>query len=448
MNSRSSKAGHHAALRPVRLAVAILSIFACLGWGGAASAQTPPAAAAGTIVFVSGPVELVGSDGTRKRVEAGAAIRAGEQVATGADGYAHVRMVDNAFVAVRPQSRLAIETYDYDAANPTASRIKLQLYEGNARTVSGKGGEAAKRNYRFNTPMAAIGLRGTDYTVVANSEATRVSVSRGAVTVTPLSADCLASTLGPCATALTRELNAGIRHAYLEVSHTGPAPVLVRPEQDPQGGGGQNPPSRPNEPQSAAPSDLHLASAKEATTQVAADQIVAGLNSTVPPPPVPEFVWGRWSTFASSTPGSGSFLSVVNGNREIVVGNEVFALLREGSVPGSIPAQGAFSFQLAGSEAYTLNGGALTPAQVQGGTFGVDFSQRTFNTTLAVQHAAGVEQLAAQGTVQFQGLLIADPARSNMNLNGAVSGSGTQAAYLFDRTLATGSLLGAVRWVR
>jgi hypothetical protein len=138
----------------------------------------------------------------------------------------------------------------------------------------------------------------------------------------------------------------------------------------------------------------------------------------------------------------------MDGTRQTVVGNDVFALLRSGALPKEILAQGSFNFQLAGSEAYTLSNGVLSAAQVTGGTFGVDFSQRTFNTSLAVAHGQGVEQLSAMGKVQFQGLLLADPSRSNMNMSGAVAGNGMEAAYLFDKQLSSGGLLGAVRWVR
>ncbi|MEJ6021942.1 FecR family protein [Ramlibacter sp. PS4R-6] len=431
----------------LRATVIAAGMLAALCFGGAAVAQQAPA---GTVVFVSGPVELVSADGSRKVVQAGAAIRAGEQVATGADGYAHVRMIDNAFVAVRPQSRLAVETYEYDATNPSASRIKLQLFEGNARTVSGKGGEAAKHNYRFNTPMAAIGLRGTDYTVLSSDSATRVSVARGAVAVTPLGGGCQADALGPCATGNTRELSASTQHAYLEVSAQNRVPVLVKPEQDPQGGSNQNPQGRPEEPRADNRQDLK---SKDAASQVAADKIALALSTppevvTPPPPPPPaQFVWGRWSTYAKGE-GSPAITALLDGKREIVYSNEVFGLLRNDPIPRDIPSQGAFAFQLAGGEAYSVSQGVATPAQVNSGTFGLDFSKRTFETTLSVQHAQGTEQLSAKGNVQFQGLFVADPARSNMNLAGAVSGDGTQAAYLFDKLLASGSLLGVVRWVR
>ncbi|MDP3760612.1 MAG: FecR domain-containing protein [Ramlibacter sp.] len=436
--------------------------LACL----AASAQAQQVPGAGSVVFVSGPAQLIAADGTRNALQVGAQVRQGDQVTTGKDGYVHVRMIDSAFVAVRPESKFAVELYEYDAANPAASRIKLNLHNGNTRTVSGKGGEAARQNYRFNTPMAAIGLRGTDYTVVASDTTTRVSVSRGAVAVTPLGGGCTSATLGPCATGSTRELNASLSHAYLEVNARNVAPVLVRPEQDPQGSSGQHPVNRPEEPRAESTPGVKLADSKDAANQVAADRLAGGLSAplptpvpvpapvpvqppveTVPPPPA-VYVWGRWSTYAGLGEGAPAVGTLMDGKRQAVVGNDVFALLRSGALPNDIPAQGAFSFKLAGSEAYTLSNGVLAAAQVTGGTFGVDFSQRTFNTTLAVAHAQGAEQLSALGKVQFQGLLVADPSRSNMNLGGAVAGNGMEAAYLFDKQLSSGGLLGAVRWVR
>ena len=450
----------------------LLLALGCLG--GLAQAQgTPPA---GTVLFVSGPGFLVGADGTRTPLLAGTQVHQGEQVATGADGYAHVRMIDNAFVAVRPDSRLAVELYEYDAANPAASRIKLQLFSGNARTVSGKGGQAAKHNYRFNTPMAAIGLRGTDYTVSTTDSATRVSVTAGAVAVTPLGEGCSAAALGPCATGSTRELNAGLSHAYMEVNARQSVPVLVRPEQDPQGGKGQNPSARPEEPRAETRGSLKLAGSKDAANEVNAELLTLGLAGVpdplppaapapapapvaqpapVPPvavtppvePPRVQFVWGRWSSFAKGE-GAPAMVALLDGQREILFANDIFGLLRNESVPTAIPSQGAFNFQLAGSEAYSLANGVVGPAQVTGGSFGVDFNQRTFNTALAVQHGGGLEQLSAQGKVQFQGLLLADTAKSNMNMSGALSGNGTEAAYLFDKQLSGGGLLGAVRWVR
>ncbi len=432
--------------RALKLVAWSLPVVAGLVMALAAQAQGVPSV--GQVVFVSGPAQLVTAGGSQRTVQVGTALQQGDRVITGTGAYVHLRMIDNAFVAVRPESRLAVELYEYDAARPQASRIKLQLDNGNARTVSGKGGEAARQNYRFNTPMAAIGLRGTDYTVRSTDDATRVSVSRGAVAVTPLGEGCSAGTLGPCATGATRELTAAVSHAYLEVSGRSRVPVLVRPEQDPQGNGAQNPAGRPDEPRAENKGDVKLVStnSKDAANQVTADRLVAGAVPVEPPKPA-ELVWGRWATYASG-PGSPGMSELLGPDREIVVGNNLFGLLRPAAGPVTLPVQGNFSFQMAGAEAYTLANGVANPAQVLGGNFSIDFNQRAFSTAVAVQHGGGTEQLSAQGRVQYQGLLIADPARSNMTLNGAVASGGTEAAYLFEKTLTNGGLLGAVRWVR
>jgi hypothetical protein len=427
------------------------------------NASVPPA---GQAVFVSGPAWRIEPDGTRTALRGGDAVRAGEQIETGRDAYVHLRMRDNAFMAVRPQSQLRISLYEYDPAQPATSRIKLDLIQGNTRAVSGKGGEAAKHNYRFNTPIAAIGLRGTDYTVLSSDDATRVSVARGAVAVTPLGDGCAASSLGPCATPGTRELSADLAHAYLEVNARQRTPNLVRPDQDPQGGTNQNAPGRPDEPRADGGSTKSgetrsvaasgSSSVKEAVNLVTADLLIdAGASiepaPVVPPPVQParaqELHWGRWAAFAQGA-GSPSVVSLLGPDREVSVGNEVFGLVRPVS-PVTLPEQGAFNFQLAGSEAYTLSAGILQAASVTSGSLNIDFSQRSFGTSLAVTHGQGAEQLQASGKVQFQGYLVADPAKSNMNMSGILGNGGHEAAYVFDKSLAAGgNLLGAVRWVR
>jgi hypothetical protein len=393
----------------------------------------------GHVTFAVGEAYITAADGSRRPARADAPVYEGERLATGGDGYLHLRMVDDAFAALRPGSVLRLTRYAFDPARPKASRIRLDLDTGNARAVSGRGGEAARRHYRFATPLAAIGLRGTDYTVRVFDQVTRVSVRRGAVSVTPLGGACSAAGEGPCQTSLTRELTAQMPHAYLELSARNPMPVLVLPEQDPNGAAGQNPPPGPGEPQ--VRNEVRTAPA-EAVNEVLAGEAL----DAVPIQPPAQLVWGRWSNWASGrgAPPVGSLLS---DDREVMVGNDAFGLLRDSTHPTSLPTQGKVDFGLAAGEAYLLSGGNLSPAQVRAGSLGVDFRDRSFTTHLDVQHAQGRESLHAAGNVQFQGFLVADPARSNMNLQGALARDGSEAAYLFDKQVTDGALLGAVRWL-
>lgn len=425
----------------LRRLAAVLPLLVPLAFASARAAES--AQPVGRITFAVGEAHITAADGSRRPAHAEAPVYEGERLDTGADGYLHLRMVDDAFAALRPGSVLRLTRYAFDPARPKASRIRLDLDTGNVRAVSGRGGEAARPHYRFATPLAAIGLRGTDYTVRVFDQVTRVSVRRGAVSVTPLGAACSGVGEGPCQTPLTRELTAQMPHAYLELSARNPMPVLVLPEQDPKGAAGQNPPPGPGEPQ--VRSEVRTAPA-EAVNEVRAGE---ALNAVpIPPPPAPppaQLVWGRWSNWASGS-GAPPVGSLLSDDREVMVGNDVFGLLRDSSRATALPTQGKVDFRLAGSEAYLLSGGSLSAAQVRAGSLGVDFRDRTFTTRLEVQHARGSESLRAAGDVQFQGFLLADPGRSNMNLQGALARDGSEAAYLFDKQVSDGTLLGAVRW--
>ena len=76
--------------------------------------------------------------------------------------------------------------------------MKLNLLEGTARTVSGKAAKAARHRYRLNTPIAAIGVRGTDFLVSTTASSLTALVNDGAIVVAPFSNQCLEVGLGPC----------------------------------------------------------------------------------------------------------------------------------------------------------------------------------------------------------------------------------------------------------
>jgi hypothetical protein len=66
-----------------------------------------------------------------------------------------------------------------------------------------------------------------------------------------------------------------------------------------------------------------------------------------------------------------------------------------------------------------------------------------------VKHGGGQETLTAAGAVTYLGFLYSNPNKSNMTVNGAIAQGGTEAAYLFEKSLlANKTLLGAVRWLR
>jgi hypothetical protein len=133
-------------------------------------------AAAGEVLFALGRVEI--QRGTQVLPAArGAAVEAGDVISTGPTGLAQVRMQDGALLSLRYGSSMKVEEYQAPApvaAAPAAGvpatsaparggRSVLRLLRGAFRTVTGLIGRDSSDTYSVITPVATIGIRGTDY---------------------------------------------------------------------------------------------------------------------------------------------------------------------------------------------------------------------------------------------------------------------------------------------
>ena len=171
-----------------------LPLFALAGEGEADGAH----AAIGEVSLVLGKALIRSDDGSRSDVSRGMVISVGDEIETRANGHVHIRFIDNALVSVRPNSRLSIDRYEFDASRPERSAVKFSLSDGVTRAISGEAAKAARDRFRLNTPVAAIGVRGTDFVVGAIKGATRALVNEGAISMAPYSEACSVEAFGPC----------------------------------------------------------------------------------------------------------------------------------------------------------------------------------------------------------------------------------------------------------
>jgi hypothetical protein len=178
---------------------------------------------AGQVVQAVGDVRLAGTT-----AKVGDTVQAGDALSTGGDGYLYIKTVDGGFLILRPRSEARVLAYTIDAAQPGNNRIKFELSQGVARSISGAAVKQARQNFRFNTPIAAIGVRGTDFTVFTDAETTRVAVVSGGVVVSGFGAGCAVQGIGPCEGSAKRELFAGQESQVLQVSRGQAVPQLLR----------------------------------------------------------------------------------------------------------------------------------------------------------------------------------------------------------------------------
>lgn len=162
----------------------------------------------GQITLTVGQTTITSASDETRPARRGDSIFVGDRIETTINGHVHVQFVDGALVSVRPTSELLIEEYRYDPAAAEKSQVKFKLSRGTARAISGAAAEGARDHFRLNTPLVAIGIRGTDFVVHSTDSLTTAAVSYGAIIMAPFGDGCKAQGSGPCTTPAARLLSA------------------------------------------------------------------------------------------------------------------------------------------------------------------------------------------------------------------------------------------------
>lgn len=117
---------------------------------------------AGIVLFANGDVTATSQNGVARELKRRSPVYAGDSLRTGAGARAQVRFTDGGIVALKPASELRIDDYAYRAGSSEQKSI-LSLLKGGFRTMTGAIGKQTRSDYRVNTPVATIGIRGTLY---------------------------------------------------------------------------------------------------------------------------------------------------------------------------------------------------------------------------------------------------------------------------------------------
>lgn len=452
---------------------------------------------AGRVVFTTGQVQLA-----QHAAAIDAVINEGDDIVTGADGYVYIKTVDNGFLILRSNSRARVTTYRIDGANAGNTRVKLELLSGVARAISGTGVKASRQNFRFNTPVAAIGVRGTDFIVYTDQQTSRVLVVSGGVVMSGFGDTCRAEGAGPCEGKASRELFAGKAGMILQVHRGESTPQLLsNPALSPD----QMEKPRPDEPigkptassvQTGAVnldpqrSELSLQAVRPANvpppgtpTLVTPPQVVVEPPPTATPAPVPatptpppvvvtppppppvvvtplpqveppkplppkaqEIFWGRWQNVANTAVMPASIANNKVDNPSFV---DNYAIARLQGAPLVMPKEGQVSFTLANSEVFVQKSGIQSVGLIEAAKLNINFVDRSFSTGLAFSAGGGNYDISGKGLIDAKGQM-SSTAASQSIVRGFLSGSNVEeAAYIFKNTAYPNtSITGATTWKR
>lgn len=445
--------------RPMALALAVAFVATL---GSAARAGEP---AVGQVSLLIGEAHVVRADGSREALKRGAAILVGDRVETAANGHVHVRFIDNAAVSVRPESVLEVQAYRYDAQHPQSNEVRLRVEQGTSRSISGAATEVDKTRFRLNTPIAAIGVRGTDFIVQTDRSGVRATVSDGSIIVGALGGACSAAGLGPCSGSEARILSADMGRLMVEVRPGDQVARIV-----PAAGAALATAAYSADERIAARSAAESAArsagllAAEPTPAAllrgndrAAAELLTIAAANVPDLNRPsessgQLIWGRWSVAPLAQDKMSVPFSVASSGRQITVADDTAGLFRatDPSNPSNLLSESLnakVDFRLSRANATFEIGSRTEAASVDGGTLSLDFARRTFATALALSSAtAGRAELRMGGDVRNDGTFAVKDV--DQRIAGAVSLDGKEAGYLFERGAAGGLFRGKTLWGR
>jgi len=385
----------------------------------------------GEITLVIGQSEIERTASPGLVPAKGDLIQQGDIVKTSANGHVHIRFVDGALVSIRPNSVLSIQEFRYNPADPAVSVVRMSLDRGEVRSISGAAAQAAKDRFRLNTPLVAIGVKGTDFVTQTNQEGTRVMVNQGAIVMAPFDQNCKAQALGVCSGSRARELTAdmvGMALIY-KSGFTDPSLQILPGVKDP-----------------AKPLSQDRKGIDDPKVNSVDDKLLEGLF------PVSRLAWGRWTR--TPVPGDSltlGFREAMQG-REVTVGDGYYFLFREASAVNLLPSltsQAEFKLNASAAQ-YRSPSNEVSAAQVESASLSVDFAARTFATQLKVT-APGIspQGISYSGKVDpVSGIFLSESSTSKASLAGSLTMTGRQAGYLFSQPVGNGNLSGATLWGR
>lgn len=145
---------------------------------------------AATAVSVRGMVTATNDAGDQRRLKRGDPVYAGDLIETAKRARLRMAFTDGGTTVLKAETVFEIADYSFSGQEDGSERASFSLLRGTLEALSGLIGKTNKQAFRLDTPLATIGLRGTEYVVAVfpgtngGPPTVRVSVAGGAIVYT------------------------------------------------------------------------------------------------------------------------------------------------------------------------------------------------------------------------------------------------------------------------
>ncbi len=117
----------------------------------------------GMVVASRGEVIAMSNGGSRE-LKQGDFVYISDEIMTTNRSFVVLQFEDGAKVTVRPDSTMIIEQYVYNGN--AGDKAELNLVAGGLRVITGAMAKSNPENYKVRTPVALMGVRGTEFSIV------------------------------------------------------------------------------------------------------------------------------------------------------------------------------------------------------------------------------------------------------------------------------------------
>lgn len=128
-----------------------------------AEESTPPTPV-GKVVWLQGTLKAVMKNNELRLLQKSSIIYANDTLETDHDSKAQIVFTDNTLLTFRPDTEFHIDQYKFNKNEKKGSgTYVMNLIKGGFRTITGLIAKENPDNYKVKTPVATIGVRGTEY---------------------------------------------------------------------------------------------------------------------------------------------------------------------------------------------------------------------------------------------------------------------------------------------
>ena len=192
------------------LRILLLSILVLFAFTHAANAEE----AIAQVVWVKGSLVAVASDRSTRNLMRRSPVFLNDTLVTNSVSTGEIVFTDGSVVSLRNNTNFSINKYHFDAqGSGSDNNYGASLGKGGFRTLTGWISKTNPKGYEVSTPVATIGVRGTDYSVFYDLKGLSVRLNKGAI--------LLSNRAGQVELSQARDL------VYAQISNLNSAPVIT-----------------------------------------------------------------------------------------------------------------------------------------------------------------------------------------------------------------------------